>query len=79
MGESAIFVAEADREAVDLGFDCEFRSLPVEILFDPIEKLLKLLFAVGVVKALHSDGVGDGPKGIEGGTADLASGGIFVR
>jgi len=78
LGEATILVAEADREAVDLGFDCEFRSLPVEIFFNPIKKLLKLLLAIGVVEALHSDGVGDGSKRVEGGTADLAGGGVFV-
>ena len=79
LGEAAIFVSETDGKAIDLGFDCEFRSLPVEIFFNPIEKLLKLLLAIGVVEALHADGVGDGPKGIEGGTADLAGGGVFVH
>jgi hypothetical protein len=79
LGEAAIFVAEADREAIDLGFDCKFRSLPVEIFFNSIQKLLKLLLAIGVVEALHPDGVGDSPKRVERGTANLAGGGVFVR
>lgn len=31
LGDAAIFVSETDGKAIDLGFDCEFRSLPVEI------------------------------------------------
>ena len=78
MGEAAFFVAKADGEAIDFGFDDIVGVLAVKIFFDAVQKFSEFGFAVGVVQALHPNGVGDGAKGFERGAADFTGGGVFV-
>ena len=78
LDQAAVFVADADGHPVDLGLDGKLGGLAVQIFGDAIEELTQLLFAVGVVEALHRDGVTDRPERVERGAAHLFGGRIFV-
>ena len=74
----AVEEANGDGESVDLGFDGEGGLLSCEAFAYAGKKIGQFSFAVGIVEALHADGVGDGAKGVERGAADFTGGGIFV-
>ena len=74
----AVEKANGDGESVDLGFDGEGGLLSCEAFGYAGKKLAQFGFAVGVVEALHADGVGNGPKGVERGAADFTGGGVLV-
>ena len=74
----AVEKANGDGESVDLGFDGEGGLLSCEAFGYAGKEIGQFSFAVGIVEALHANGVGDGTKGIERGAADFTGGGIFV-
>lgn len=74
----AVDEANGNGETVDLGFDGEGGLLSCEAFGYAGKKLAQFGFAVGVVEALHADGVGNGPKGVERGAADFTGGGVLV-
>src|SRR3546814_408097 len=61
--EHAVFVAQADRQAVELGFDREDRVGDVQALLDPALEVQDLVLAEGVGQRQHALGVRDLRKG----------------
>ena len=74
----AVEEANGDGESVDLGFDGEGGLLSCEAFVYAGKKIGQFSFTVGIVEALHANGVGDGAKRVEGGAANFAGRGIFV-
>ena len=72
----AFFIAKADGDAVNLGFDRPVEFCLWQKFMDPLDKISHFGLGVGVVKAHHANRMPDGDEFAQGIAADSLSGGF---